>query len=178
MARQPNAPEPSDPSRAVGKKTSYGPLWFAIIFVGVAIASLASVILLLIGMLPTLVAWIIDRTPQKYATYCVGGVNLCGVFPFVLDLWAGENDIAGAMEILTDVFSLLLMYGAAGFGWMIFIAVPPVVGAFLTVMAQHRVNQLRRSQKDLIEEWGEDVAVHEDEMTLPTDSKSLTRSTN
>ena len=67
------------------------------------------------------------------------------------------------MEVLTDVFSLLLMYGAAGFGWMIFIAIPPVVGAFLTVMAQRRVSQLRRDQKELIEEWGEDVAASEDD---------------
>jgi hypothetical protein len=48
--------------------------------------------------------------------------------------------------------------------WMIFIAIPPVVGAFLTVMAQRRVSQLRRDQKELIEEWGEDVAVPDDDL--------------
>jgi hypothetical protein len=38
-----------------------------------------------------------------------------------------------------------------------------VVGAFLTVMAQRRIGQLRRDQKELIEEWGEDVAVSEED---------------
>ncbi|MDP6885190.1 MAG: hypothetical protein QF830_13745 [Rhodospirillales bacterium] len=115
-------------------------------------------------MLPTVVAFIVDRTRQKYAVFCVGGMNFSGVFPYLLDLWAGEHTAAAAMEILTNVFSLLLMYSAAGFGWAIFIAVPPVVGAFLTVMAQRRVSQLRRDQKELIEEWGEDVAVSDDDL--------------
>ena len=115
-------------------------------------------------MLPTLVALIVDRTSQKYAVFCVGGMNFSGVFPFLLDLWSGEHTVGSAMEILTDPFSLFLMYGAAGFGWMIFIAVPPTVGAFLTVMAQHRVIQLRRDQEELIEEWGEDIAVSEDDL--------------
>ena len=131
---------------------------------GVVIISLSSVILLFFGMLPTFVAMIVDRTRQKYAAFCVGGMNFSGVFPYLLDLWAGEHTVASAMEILTNVFSLLLMYGAAGFGWMIFIAIPPVVGAFLTVMAQRRVSQLRRDQKELIEEWGEDVAVPDDDL--------------
>ena len=160
MARKPKTPEPAAPS---GKKASLALVWTALTLVGVLIISLPTVIFVFFGMLPTFVAFIVDRTSQKYAVFCVGGLNFSGVFPYLLDLWAGEHTIGSAMEVLTDVFSLLLMYGAAGFGWMIFIAVPPVVGAFLTVMAQRRVSQLRRDQKELIEEWGEDVAVSEDD---------------
>ena len=163
MAQKPEPSEPADPSKTTGKTASYAPVWIALTLVGVLIISLPSVILLFFGMLPTVVALIVDRTRQKYAVFCVGGMNFSGIFPYLLDLWAGEHTAGSAMEILTDVFSLLLMYGAAGFGWMIFIAVPPVVGAFLTVMAQRRVSQLRRDQKELIEEWGEDVAVAEDD---------------
>ena len=164
MARKPKVSGPANPSEKTGKKISYAPVWIALILVGVLIISLSSVILLFFGMLPTLVALIVDRTSQKYAVFCVGGMNFSDVFPFLLDLWSGEHTVGSAMEILTDPFSLFLMYGAAGFGWMIFIAVPPVVGAFLTVMAQHRVIQLRRDQEELIEEWGEDIAVSEDDL--------------
>ena len=162
MAQRPNASGPADPSENTGKGSSYGLVWLSLTFVGVVIISLPTVILLFFGMLPTFVALIVDRTRQKYAVFCVGGMNFSGVFPYLLDLWAGEHTAGSAMELVTDVFSLLLMYGAAGFGWMIFIAIPPVVGAFLTVMAQRRVSQLRREQKELIEEWGEDVAASED----------------
>jgi hypothetical protein len=158
MARKPDATGPANPPVKTGKRASFAPIWIGLTIIGVVIISLATVLLMFFGMLPTMVALIIDRTRQKYAVFCVGGMNFGGVFPYLLDLWAGENTAGSAMEILTNVFSLALMYGAAGFGWMIFIAVPPVVGAFLNVLAQHRVSQLRRDQKELIEEWGEDVA--------------------
>ena len=163
MARKPDTSGPAAPSETPRKKASVALILIPLALVGVLIISLPSVILVFFGMLPTLVALIVDRTNQKYAVFCVGGMNFSGVFPYLLDLWAGEHTAGSAMEILTDVFSLLLIYGAAGFGWMIFIAVPPVVGAFLTVMAQRRVSQLRRDQKELIEEWGEDVAATEDD---------------
>ena len=163
MARKPDTSGPAAPSETPRKKASVALILIPLALVGVLIISLPSIILVFFGMLPTLVALIVDRTSQKYAVFCVGGMNFSGVFPYLLDLWAGEHTAGSAMEILTDVFSLLLMYGAAGFGWMIFIAVPPVVGAFLTVMAQRRVSQLRRDQKELIEEWGEDVAATEDD---------------
>ena len=163
MAKKPDTSGPAAPSETPRMKASVALILIPLALVGVLIISLPSIILVFFGMLPTLVALIVDRTSQKYAVFCVGGTNFSGVFPYLLDLWSGEHTAGSAIEILTDVFSLLLMYGAAGFGWMIFIAVPPVVGVFLTVMAQRRVSQLRRVQKELIEEWGEDVAATEDD---------------
>ena len=163
MAQEPDTTETANSSETGDKKASLALIWVPLTLVGAVIISLASVILIFFGMLPTLVALIIDRTRQKYSVFCVGGMNFSGVFPYLLDLWAGEHTVGSAMEILTNVFSLLLMYGAAGFGWAIYVAVPPVVGGFLTVMAQRRVGQLRRDQKELIEEWGEDVAVSEED---------------
>ncbi len=118
--------------------------------------SLDTVILVLLGMLPTIVALIIDRSKHKSSTLCVGGMNFSGVFPYLLELWTGAN--TSAIAIITDIYKLLVMFAAAGFGWMLFLAIPPVVGAFLTVMSQRRVAQLRSNQKNIIEEWGEGVA--------------------
>ncbi len=55
------------------KKASWTPFLLAITFVLVVIVSLPTVILLLFAMMPAIVAFIIDRTPQKYSVYCVGG---------------------------------------------------------------------------------------------------------
>ncbi len=147
-----------------GKKMSLAPLWLGITFVGVVIVSPASVMLVFFGMMPSLVAAIIDRSPQRYSTFCVGGMNFSGVFPYLLDLWAGSNDIASAADIFTDVFALMLMYSAAGFGWLIFLASPWVAVQLSQVMAQHRAAHCRELQKELIEEWGEDVAHPEEEL--------------
>ena len=85
-------------------------------------------------------------------------MNFCGLFPYLMDLWMGAHTLKAAGAMVTDVFTLLVVYGAAAFGWIIYITIPPVVSTFLTVMAQRRVAQLRTLQRQIIEEWGEGVA--------------------
>ncbi|MGB0682030.1 MAG: hypothetical protein ACPGOV_04960 [Magnetovibrionaceae bacterium] len=119
--------------------------------------SLPTLIILGVGMAPSLVAFLIDRSEQKYATFCVTGMNFCGVFPYIMDLWLGTHSISLAWDIIGP-FSLMVMYAAAAFGWMMFMALPPVVSTFLTVVSQQRILALRSKQRRLVEEWGEEVS--------------------
>jgi len=116
-------------------------------------------ILLLLGLSPTIVAFMIDRSPRKYSAFCVGGMNIAGVFPSFLNLWSGNNSIRGAMEILTNPFDVTIMFAGAAFGWLLYVAIPPVIKSLLTVVAQHRIAVLRGEQKELIKDWGEGIAV-------------------
>lgn len=141
-------------------------LWFSVIFVGLVIWQLPTVMLMFFGLLPTIVSVIIDRSPKKHAAFCVGGINFCGVFPYMMEMWTGSNTIDAAMLILTDVFSLVIMYGAAAFGWMIYQSLPPIVATFLTVIAQSQVSSLRSTQRQLIEDWGEDVATPQEVLDM------------
>lgn len=141
-----------------GKATNWTALWLFVLIVGLIWISLPTVLMIVVGMPPTFVAWIIDRSHQKSATYCVAGMNFCGLFPYMMDLWTGMHSLKAASTIVTDVFALLVIYGAAAFGWVIYITIPPVVSTFLTVMSQRRVAQLRALQRQIIEEWGESVA--------------------
>ena len=161
MAKQAQ-PAPQKGSFKQGQLT----LWLSVGFVGLVIMSLPTVMLIFFGMLPTIVSAIIDRTPKRNATFCVGGINLCGVFPYMMELWVGDNSMEWAMRILTDVFSLLVMYGAAAFGWMIFQSLPPVVATFVTVLAQSRVASLRSTQRQLIDEWGKDVGTPQEVLDM------------
>ena len=143
--------------------TSEGINWNLILGIGAILVlltafSLPSLIVLTVGLLPTGVAFIVDRSDQKTGTFCVGGMNLCGVVPYVMKLWAGKHTTSAATEIISDVLSLLVMYAAAGFGWIIFLAIPPVVATFLSVIAQSRVKALRASQQEIVNEWGPEVA--------------------
>lgn len=138
--------------------TNWTAFWVFVLIIGLICISLPSVMMILVGMPPTVVAWIIDRSYQKSATFCVAGMNFCGLSPYLMDLWMGTHSLKAAGEIVTDVFALVVIYAAAAFGWMIFVAVPPVVGTFLTVMSQRRVALLRTLQRDIIQEWGEKIA--------------------
>lgn len=133
-------------------------LWVSACMVGLLIFALPTVFLLFFGMLPTMVAYIVDRTKEKYATFCVASMNFCGLYPYLMDLWVESHTILAATSIMADVFALVIIYGAAAFGWVIYTSVPPVVSSFLSVIAQQRVTTLRTQQRKLIEEWGEAVA--------------------
>ena len=109
-------------------------------------------------MLPAIVAYVIDPSKHKTSTICVGAMNFAGVFPYLLSLWTGIHSINVALGILTDIFALMVMYSTAAAGWMVFMAVPPVVGALLNVRDGRRIAALRARQQRIVREWGRDVA--------------------
>jgi hypothetical protein len=137
-------------------------LWVSIVVMGLLIFSLPTVIVFVFGMIPSMVAYVVDRTKEKYATFCVASMNFCGVFPYLMDLWFDTHTMYAAMNILADVFALAIMLSAAASGWIIYRTVPPVIFSFLSVIAQQRVNALRSEQRKLIEEWGQKVSVQAD----------------
>ena len=152
-------------------KSSDGLNWNLALGIGVTLVffmafSLPSLIVLSVGLLPTGVAFIIDRSDHKSGTFCVGGMNLTGVLPFIIKLWSGTHTVAAAIEIISDIFSLLIMYAAAGFGWMMFLAIPPVIQSFLAVISQTRLKVLRANQKKIIEEWGPEVVAIPDDLMV------------
>lgn len=136
--------------------------WGLIILALLLVVALPTVIFLAFGLLPAMVALIIDRTEEKSATFCVGGLNFCGVFPYIFELWLGDNSLEQASQMLTDVFVLAVMYGGACMGWMLYLSVPPVIASFIQVLSQRRLQQLRKLQRDIIEEWGEEVMMDAD----------------
>jgi len=148
--------------RAVASRSSVGKignwLWAITILFMMSWLTPPTMIILALGGLPTAVAWLIDRSDEKFATYCVGGLNLCGIFPYLLKIWFQDHSIEAAMNIVSDVFAVAAMYAAAGFGWALFVSVPPVVSAFLNVVAQSRVTFLRAAQKKITDEWGHAVS--------------------
>ena len=113
-------------------------------------------ILVIVGLSPTIVAFMIDRSPKKYATFCVGGMNVSGVFPSFLNLWTEQN---GIKDILTNPFDVTIMFASAAFGWLLFVAIPPVIKSLLTVVAHHRIAVMRGKQKEMIRDWGEGIAI-------------------
>jgi len=149
-------------ARAATKNPAKGPsvtfwLWAGGLVALWGIVSPSSLLIISLGMLPALVAYFCDRTEQKYALFCVGGLNFCGVFPFLLKL-SDDHSFSAAMNIMSNVFSLAIIFAAAGFGWMMFISIPPVVSSFLTVLAEGRVKTLKVIQKKIVDEWGSSVS--------------------
>jgi hypothetical protein len=150
------------PRKSTGKKTRrrrvrlsmpavIGLVIIMLIFTTIAFPTVS---IFLVGMIPTLVSFIVDVTPGRYAFRCVAAMNFAGVAPFLRLLWNDGHNMSVAMGIIADPFSWLVFYGTAAFGWGLFFSVPGVVSAFQTLNAEHSVNTLRLRQNALAEEWG------------------------
>ena len=129
--------------------------WFlAPVFV---LTALPTVILLTVGMVPTLVAYIVDQNPMKYASRTVGYLNFCGCLPYALRLWTGDHSVDAVIGILVDPFAWFAMYGSAAVGWLIYYSTPPVVAAWMAVNHEIRQQALKSRQAELTNEWGNTV---------------------
>src|SRR3954469_25210120 len=102
--------------RKKGKGASSSVFTMLLIMLPVGLIFLPSTILLTAGMIPTAVAYVVDRDPDKTAPMTVGGLNLAGVVTFLISLWQAGHTMAALTKVLTDPFAWLVMYGAAALG--------------------------------------------------------------
>ncbi|KAA0593240.1 hypothetical protein J2848_005350 [Azospirillum lipoferum] len=140
------------------KKKKGGALTLILLIVPAALIVLPTTILFGIGMIPTIVAYVVDRDPDKSAPITVGGLNFCGCMPFAIDLWKHQHTIGAAAKVFADPLSWLVMYSAAAVGWGIYYGIPPMVAGMEVTRAEKRVEVLKQKKVALVQEWGPDVA--------------------
>ncbi len=142
--------------RVAARRTLAQMLAFAA-FIGGMLFALPTMLVLTLGLLPTLVAFVVDLHPKKYAARSVGFLNFAGILPFLVVLWSGRHDLLSAMRILTDVYAWLVVYAAAAMGWLVYLGMPSVAGFIMQIHAARRIRVLETRRKALIREWGEDI---------------------
>lgn len=140
------------------RKKKGGALTLILLIVPAALIVLPTTILFGIGMIPTIVAYVVDRDPDKSAPITVGGLNFCGCMPFAIDLWKHQHTIGAAAKVFADPLSWLVMYSAAAVGWGIYYGIPPMVAGMEVTRAEKRVEVLKQKKVALVQEWGPDVA--------------------
>lgn len=159
MAKRPLKikPKASGAGAAPAKQGTF--TWILLISLALAfgLMFLPTVIFIGFAMLPTLAAYLVDRNPVKYEWICVGGLNFAGASPFLISLWMGRHTLDAAVAQLTDVFTLAAIYGAAGAGWLMYVALPPMIGIFIQMKAQRRIASLKATQARLTQTWGPEV---------------------
>ncbi|MEI6559540.1 MAG: hypothetical protein WCO00_14140 [Rhodospirillaceae bacterium] len=161
--------------RRPSQKGGGGLVTFLVLAAPAAIFAMPTALLFSVGMIPSLVAYIVDRDPDKTAPLTVAPLNVCGILPFVMEMWKHQHTMQAATHFLGDPMTWLVMYGASAIGWALYFIVPPVVTNFEVMRAQGRIEALGAKRKDLIEEWGPDVAL--DDEALVEKHKAATQAT-
>lgn len=142
-----------------GKKgqTPAGKLFMTVALLAMIPFSLPTMLLLFAGLLPTLVAALVDRSISRYAWICVGGCNFAGLSPAVLNLWFGHHEITYALHLVTNYRVMLMAYMAAAGGWGLYFIAPPIVLTIMAATTKRRASVLHAQLKKLEEEWGVEV---------------------
>lgn len=123
-----------------------------------AVVFVPTTVMLTIGMLPAIVASLVDRTKERTLGLTVGAMNLAGCVPFVIDLWTSQHSIDRSVEILSDPLTIVVMYMAAGVGYVIDWALTGIVAVFLTENGKARLESIDQRQKQLVARWGAEVS--------------------
>ncbi len=149
---------------------------YVMLAIPIGLMVIPTVIVLAVALVPTGVAFIMERGKGYYGGLTVGAMNMAGTAPYLADLWSQGHTVNVALGIITNVFAWMMFYGAALFGWAIYSATPAAVSAFMTMTAGHRITALRAQQRELVQRWGPDVeSVYEPEGKAASDQKQASQ---
>lgn len=118
---------------------------------------LPTFIFLTVSLMPTLVALVVDRTPQRYGAITVGGLNFSGCFPWLIDLWLHDHTVTYVLTLLTNVWALFVIFGCASLGWILSSTAPSLASNIMAVTSTQKIAALQERQRILLDEWGPEV---------------------
>ena len=125
--------------------------------IALAIVAAPTALIFAVGMVPTVVALLIDRDAGRYGAIAVGSLNFCGVFPSAIDLWQAGHTVKQALDTISNPYDLAIMFGAAGVGWLLYFGLPPLIGALLVQRHEAEIRRIEERQAALQKEWGPEI---------------------
>ncbi len=130
---------------------------FLIGFILLAAVFLPTAVLLFLGLLPFFAAYFTDKSKKKTRTITVGAMNLAGCVPFLMEMWMTDHSLDKAFAILLSVIPIIVIYMAAGVGYLIDWALTYIVSNLLYQRGISRMKSIEKRQADLVERWGQEV---------------------
>lgn len=143
---------------------------FIVICVLVSVLFSAISIILAIGMLPSVVATIVDRTEGKIRALTISAMNLAGCTPFIIDVFKGGNNIETAINYIVQPETIIVMYFAAGIGYVIDWSMTGIVSSMIVQKGKKRLKDIDKHKKEMVDRWGVEVTG-----TIPLDEFGFPR---
>lgn len=148
-------------TQAAAEPKGFKPVLLLILLLPAAALMAPLAIVLVAAMVPSIVARLVDSGPGRYLTFTVTSLNLVGALYFVHQLVTIGNSLEVVMRVLQDPIGWLAALSGAGCGWLLFLAVPPLIAKMAEAQSALRMRRVHRDQNQLVSEWGEAVAAKE-----------------
>ena len=158
------------------KRASFG--WKGQIFLIVSLlacvmfASIA--VIIVVGMVPTIVAAIVDRSEGRMRALTIGAMNFAGCAPFVIEVFKKGGSLETSIAYMLEPRTIVVIYFAAAMGYLIDWAMTGIVSSIVVQKTKGRLRDIQKGQKDLTERWGMEVTgtIPLDEFGFPKDNSA------
>ncbi len=145
--------------KAMPKAGHRKPVFWILVFIGCGTALFPPTLLVLLsGMIPSIVAALLNTSRIGGNLAAMIALNLSGVIPVLGILWQRGHNLDEAFIILSDPYMWLAMFGGAGIATFLSWGVPIFVFAVYEVKAKSAARKLMRQRTKLLEEWGDQLA--------------------
>ncbi len=120
--------------------------------------SLQIVIILLIGLLPSITVMLTD-SKNTHKLIIVGFFNLAGMFICVANIY-NQFITNHAINIMDNVFNIIIMLGSAALGMILYFELPNVFVMISRSSASRRLRNIDSKLEKISAEWGSEVYDH------------------
>ena len=113
-------------------------------------------IFVVIAMMPSIVAYYLDRAKRPYLFKTVFALNLSGTLPFIGRM-VMEGPQSALQPILQTVDTWVVIYGAAMCGYLMVMIMPIITHVLFSRFHVGQVQRIEENLKSIESEWGEEV---------------------
>jgi hypothetical protein len=139
------------------KRSNRTIIWLIIVSVFMVAFLRTGFIFFILAILPSVVAFYIDRSYTRSTFHTVFACNLSGALPFLARILKNGAAQAEIQVVMSDPLNWMIIYASAGFGWLLVYAAPTFAQGFINMLHQNQIRRLDRMQRRIINEWGKEV---------------------
>lgn len=134
------------------------PVMILLSFISVLLLKMGAIFVLL-ALLPSVVAYYMDRDPHLSTLKTVVACNLAAILPVLYPmLKAGFMfEPYNTYAVIVDPLNWIIAYVGAAMGWALIFLCRFIARFVVTVAYEVQIHELERAQKHLIKEWGNDL---------------------
>ena len=122
---------------------------------GAALAVYALPIFILVygGLMPAIIAFVMDERPGRHLTITVASFNGTGLMVGLAPMFSGTFSYIAAYQIVSAFDTWLLVYGFAFAGWMLAWILPLFASQGLELVDRQRCRAIELAREAILAQW-------------------------
>ncbi len=120
-----------------------------------AFSSLPMMVILLLGLLPTITVILTDPRNSNKLTI-IGCLNFSGVFISMVQIF-NQHAAGISVSVMGNIFNIVIMLGCAALGMILYFELPNLFIVVSKASVQRRLRRIDSKLEKLSQEWGNDI---------------------